>query len=86
MVVLGSGPTLEEDDLPPEITAPSSATEPAPATAAVPAAAQSLADAEKGQIAAALRACRGNKTKAAELLGISRRTLHRKIKEWGGLP
>ena len=86
MVVLGSGPTLEEDDLPSEITAPSSATEPAPATAAVPAAAQSLADAEKGQIAAALRACRGNKTKAAELLGISRRTLHRKIKEWGGLP
>lgn len=83
MVVLGSGPELSEDDLPPEITAPASATAPATALAAVPAAAQSLADTERDQINAALRACRGNKTKAAELLGISRRTLHRKLKEWG---
>ena len=83
MVVLGSSPELSEDDLPPEITAPVSATAPATATAAAPAAAQSLADTERVQINAALRACRGNKTKAAELLGISRRTLHRKLKEWG---
>jgi len=83
MVVLGSSPELSEDDLPPEITAPASATAPATATAAAPAAAQSLADTERVQINAALRACRGNKTKAAELLGISRRTLHRKLKEWG---
>ena len=26
--------------------------------------------------------CRNNKSKAAERLGISRRTLHRKLKEW----
>ena len=53
------------------------------AAAAQPAAGQSLADAERNQIKAALDACRGNKTKAAELLGISRRTLHRRLREWG---
>ena len=87
MVVLGSGPELGEGDLPPEVTAPA----PSPATAQAPAttkpptpqpAAQSLADVERRQVNAALDACRGNKTKAAELLGISRRTLHRKLKEW----
>ena len=67
----------------PETTAPASATAAAPAATAAPAAAQSLADTERDQINAALRACRGNKTKAAGLLGISRRTLHRKLKEWG---
>ena len=76
-------PLETEDDLPPETTAPASATAAAPAATAAPAAAQSLADTERDQINAALRACRGNKTKAAELLGISRRTLHRKLKEWG---
>ena len=87
MVVLGSGPELGEGDLPPEVTAPapSPATAQAPATTKPPApqpAAQSLADVERRQVNAALDACRGNKTKAAELLGISRRTLHRKLKEW----
>ena len=53
-----------------------------PAAAPQPSAAQSLAETERRQIKAALDACRGNKTKAAELLGISRRTLHRKLREW----
>ena len=89
MGVLASGPELTTADLPPEITAPAAAPAAAPSLAAAPAAApspaaapHSLADTERQQVRAALAACRGNKTKAASLLGISRRTLHRKLKEW----
>jgi len=43
----------------------------------------SLADWEKHAIAFALRLCSGNKTKASELLKISRQTLRTKIHEYG---
>ena len=43
----------------------------------------SLAETEKETVLAALAACRNNKSKAALQLGISRRTLHRKLNEWG---
>ena len=88
MVILASNPTLTVDDLPVEIAA-ASAPVPAPAEAAAvpaassaPAAGGTLADSEKTQILAALAACGNNKSRAAERLGISRRTLHRKLKEW----
>ena len=42
-----------------------------------------LHDLEKEAIALALKAENGNRTRAAERLGISRRTLHRKISEYG---
>jgi DNA-binding NtrC family response regulator len=42
----------------------------------------SLADAEKRMILAALRKNNGNRTRAAEDLGISRRTLHRKLRTY----
>jgi len=42
-----------------------------------------LEDVEKQAIAQALKASGGNRTRAAEQLGISRRTLHRKIVEYG---
>ena len=41
-----------------------------------------LAQREKDAILRALSECGGNKTAAAEKLGISRRTLHRKLNEW----
>ena len=42
-----------------------------------------LASLQRSAIAEALRASNGNRRKAAELLGISERTLYRKIKEFG---
>ncbi len=38
---------------------------------------------ERGLVAEALRACRGNRTEAARLLGISRVTLHDKLNKYG---
>ncbi|MBU0518048.1 sigma-54 dependent transcriptional regulator [bacterium] len=43
----------------------------------------SLEDLEREQIARTLREVRGNRRRAAETLGISERTLYRKIKEYG---
>ena len=84
MVVLAAGETLTLDDVPAEILAPTAPAATAEATpAAAPAPTASLADVEKTQILAALKAAGGNKTAAADALGISRRTLHRKLKEWG---
>ncbi|HWO87726.1 MAG TPA: sigma-54 dependent transcriptional regulator [Gemmatimonadales bacterium] len=41
-----------------------------------------MADVERAAIAAALKATRGNRRKAAEMLGIGERTLYRKLKEY----
>jgi len=43
----------------------------------------SMEDTKKQLIARTLEACNGNRTEAAEKLGISRRTLHRKLNEYG---
>jgi DNA-binding NtrC family response regulator len=45
--------------------------------------AQTLSQLERSAIRDALRVCGGNRRKAAEMLGISERTLYRKIKEYG---
>ena len=41
-----------------------------------------MADIERSAIESALKETRGNRRKAAEMLGIGERTLYRKIKEY----
>jgi len=48
----------------------------------MPAAGLSVEANEKRLLHNALLQCKGNRTKAAQLLGISRRTLHRKLLQW----
>lgn len=73
MMVLSSGDTLTIEDVPSEI-ASNKVTSFSQAS--------TLADVEKAQILSALEAAGNNRTTAAASLGISRRTLHRKLKEW----
>jgi two-component system response regulator AtoC len=79
-VVLRRGGKISEFDLEPrfrgEVAPPPSM------VTATPANPYSVEDNEKRLLKEALMKARGNRTKAAQLLGISRRTLHRKIAEW----
>jgi two-component system response regulator HydG len=77
LLVLSSG-RITDDDV--------RAAMPAAAAAAVAMPASldaSRADAEKGAIQKALAETKGNRTTAAKLLGVSRRTLHNKLREYG---
>ena len=76
MCVLSSGGNLTVNDVPAEILRPPAATESGSD-------ARTLEETEKAKILSVLESSGGNKTKAAEALGISRRTLHRKLNEWG---
>jgi len=78
MVVLASGEKLTVSDIPKEVMSPVQPPDSDPR----PTASVSLAQSKKEQILAALEACHGNKSKAADMLGISRRTIHRKLNEW----
>ena len=79
MCVLSSGGRLTLDDVPVEILQRPS---PSAAAPAAPGASQTLEEAEKAKILSTLELYNGNKSRAAEALGISRRTLHRKLNEW----
>jgi len=65
---------LQVDDLPPEIDA---------AEDAAPTPASEWPDDEEGRIRAALAHTDGNRTEAAELLGMSRATLYRRLDTYG---
>ena len=79
-VVLRRGGKMSEFDLEPkfrgEIAPPPSMVTPTPANPL------SVEENEKRLLREALMKARGNRTRAATLLGISRRTLHRKIAQW----
>lgn len=78
MVVLSKAGKLTVRDLPRELRESSTIGGSAGGGSAL-----SLEHAEKDMIIKALKATDGNKSRAAEHLGISRRTLHRKINEYG---
>lgn len=83
-VVMRRGGSLTEYDLEPKFRGQAGVGE-SPAVAAKADARPnplSVEENEKRLLREALHKSRGNRTKAAELMGISRRTLHRKIAEW----
>jgi two-component system response regulator AtoC len=86
-VVMRRGGSLTEYDLEPKFrgqpaAAPSVSASGAPAATAPGGDSFSVEENEKRLLREALHKARGNRTKAAELMGISRRTLHRKIAQW----
>ncbi|MDB6095224.1 MAG: two component, sigma54 specific, transcriptional regulator, Fis family [Verrucomicrobia bacterium] len=83
-VVLHKGGALTEFDLEPKYraTAPSSPGAAGANANAAGANPLSVEENEKRLLREALIKARGNRTNAAELMGISRRTLHRKIAQW----
>ena len=79
-VVVGRGPLLEAADLPPQLRPAVACEEPAIYLAGrdLP-----LAEVEKAVIAAAMTRHGGNKSQAARALGISRKLLYSKLREYG---
>ena len=82
LAVLRSGKTVAAADLDPRFSLPSA---PSVAASALPSAGGNILDREQNEkqlLKQALAAAAGNRTRAAELMGISRRTLHRKLLQW----
>ena len=78
MIVMGRGPRLTVRDVPIQIREDTGQV-----VSMRKGGELSLHEAERNMVQKALKTTNGNRTRAAELLGISRRTLHRKINEFG---
>jgi transcriptional regulator of acetoin/glycerol metabolism len=91
MVAMNSGPWLSRADLPSTVINRDSETRieshhisPSPSGDALgPAGVIPLAEMEKRAILHAIQVTKGDRTLAADLLGIGRTTLYRKLKEYG---
>jgi DNA-binding NtrC family response regulator len=82
-MVVAKGSSILLEDLPPHLLAPRTPTE-QPETVTVERRHDlSLAAAEREQIQRALQAASGRRIEAARLLGLSRRTLYRKLEKYG---
>lgn len=81
-VVLHRGGTLSEYDLDPKFRNVVSGSDESSGVVAPDANPLSVEENEKRLLREALIKARGNRTKAAGLMGISRRTLHRKLAQW----
>jgi DNA-binding NtrC family response regulator len=83
VVLLEADEEIRLEHLPPELTRRAAAGEGAtPATPFPPGVVRPLAEVEMLAIEHALGVCGGNKTRAAQMLGISRQTLRTKLKEF----
>jgi DNA-binding NtrC family response regulator len=80
LVVLKRGSNITQYDLDPRFTLTSNKS--AQELDNISSPTLSVEENEKRLLRNALLQARGNKTKAAELMGISRRTLHRKLVRW----
>ena len=81
-VALSEGGPITVDDLPVDTYVGPAPRPPAPALASASATPVRSEDAERERILAALEQCVGNQTRAAEVLGISRRTLVSRLSEY----
>ena len=75
MIVLATGPQLDVADVPEQM-------QPTSGTSVTLDASGTLDETEKAKILAVLRDNRGNRSEAARVLGISRRTLYRKLDKY----
>ena len=76
-VVMAKGKTIEYDDLPSHIRGENDKEKSISLDLPI-----TMEEAEKAIIMETISFAGGNKTKAAEILGIGRKTLHRKLSEW----
>jgi DNA-binding NtrC family response regulator len=83
--VIGEGPTLQDSDLPPELSDPTGTGEAVPFTANVPPplSIEPAASSEAARILRALERAGGSRDRAAKVLGYSRVTLWRRMRALG---
>jgi two-component system, NtrC family, response regulator AtoC len=83
-IAISGNPILLPDDLPAHVAAPAAA--PPGAGGSAPAALVSLNELTRQHLARVLAASGGNKKRAAEILGVDRRTLYRMLQRYAMLP